>query len=320
MELPGIQRKRQVDLEEQLVGGRLAGEQLALARVVLGEDDYLVGSFQSERASETTTARSLEGDEAFRFLNFWKSMPLACIRSMNRGIGHLTDAARIHRYTEAAVDLEILMDRTLGPGSPTGEATPVYLPDGYRCAKNIGVDKEQIRSRLVESKEQALAVAASEKLLAAYYDGVIQDLERETGSAARSVFDDERIEISLYLKEGFALSRRLAIRYQLCLQEAGVLSLVVEGKLKLFGTKMRHAWNLAWFDRHVALVDVTLPAIGRPLILLGASPEEAYREAMWCDRLYLPPPDSLDSPTLAVGKRAVSPERLRSGRLQAAAH
>jgi len=310
MERCNVQGERQVDLEAQLLGDRLAGEQISLARLVLGEA-YLVRPLRSDRATEKATARSLQGDEVSQFLDFWKSAPLGCIRSMNHGIGRLKDPSWIRPYVEAAVDLEILMDRTLGSGAQTGDATPAYLSDGYtvmdrsvaghRSAKRIGVDKEQLRSRLVECKELALAVLATEKLLAAYYDAVIQDLERDPESVEPAfAVDDERIAVSLYLKEGFKLSRLLAIRYQLCLQEAGVDSLLVEGNLKLFGTKLRHAWNLAWFDRQVALVDVTLPGIECPLILLGASPEEVYREATRCDRLYTPSAESLYSWTVAV--------------------
>lgn len=276
----------------------MAEEQVSLARVALGEADYLA------RGTNAAATQPLEVDEACLFLNFWKSAPLGCIRSMNQGIGRLKDPFEIHRFIEAAVDLEILMDRTIGPAARTGETNTLYLQDGYTVmagsiagrqgSERIGVDKEQLRSRLVESKEQALTVAATERLLAAYYDAVVQDLERAPRSVEYPAFtDDERVSISLYFKEGVRLSRRLALHYQLCLQEAGVASLRVEGTLRLFGTKVRHAWNLAWFDGKVALVDVTLPGIECPLILVGSSPEEVYREASRYDRLYRPAADCL---------------------------
>ena len=62
----------------------------------------------------------------------WADDPMACIRSVNETLGSLGDPLRLPRYIEAAVDLEILLDRALRRRD-TRVRTGIegYLADGY---------------------------------------------------------------------------------------------------------------------------------------------------------------------------------------------
>ena len=66
---------------------------------------------------------------------------------------------------------------------------------------------------------------------------------------------------------------------------------MVKGSFRFFGIEGRHAWNLAWLEGRVALIDVTLPGRRGPLIVMGASQEEVYRVANQGERRYVPTPD-----------------------------
>jgi transglutaminase-like putative cysteine protease len=234
--------------------------------------------------------------------------PIACIGAVNRAIAGLQIPARITRYLEAAVDLETSMDRK-ALGVPQGRVfsgIPGYIMDGYtdmgrdasctvRCSREkIRVDKELLKPWLVESRWRALAYERSpEKLLAEFYDSVRRRLSYDESRVKDLSCDwaEKSINLSRFLDDGIGLCRHMSILYHLCLQEAAIPARVVKGSFRFFGIEGRHAWNLAWLEGRVALIDVTLPGRRGPLIVMGASQEEVYRVANQGERRYEPTPD-----------------------------
>ncbi len=274
---------------------RLGAQQISLIRSVLaGQPDYINRSFSVDPTTGQRSVDSLEERELSTFLSRWADDPLACIRSVNETLGSLDDPLRLTRYIEAAVDLEILLDRALRR-TDTRVRTGIegYLADGYtdmgsnasltdrRDREKIRVDKKNLRARLVELRRHAVEIGPTLKLLARYYEWVRADLEFDeaaTTDLARA-HGDRSVLLSRFLEKGAGVCRHLAILYQLCLQEAGVPSRLVKGEHRLFAFGGRHAWNVAWLSGRTVLVDVTLPSGGEAFILTGDSLGDVYEEA-----------------------------------------
>ena len=289
--------------------GWLTAQQESLVRAVaLNRADYLQRSYYRDPATGERIAHSLEEDEWSRFAAGWAVEPIACIGAVNRAIAGLRTPARITRYLEAAIDLETSMDRrTLGvPQGRVFSGIPGYIMDGYtdmgrdasctvRCGREkIRVDKELLKPWLVESRWRALANERSpEKLLAEFYDSVRRRLSYDESRVKDLSCDwaEKSINLSRFLDDGIGLCRHMSILYHLCLQEAAIPGRVVKGSFRFFGIEGRHAWNLAWLEGRVALIDVTLPGRRGPLIVMGASQEEVYRVANQGERRYVPTPD-----------------------------
>src|SRR3990172_9114015 len=141
----------------------LNAQQTSLSRAVIDSSYTLARPPSREPNTGRKSVPALAPDEFSRFRSVWKEAPIGCIRSMNRAIAHLEDPARFSRYLEAALDLELLMDRaeqTVFRGRDlTG--VPSYLADGYtdfgihtasapaRRRERIVVDKEKLRAGLV---------------------------------------------------------------------------------------------------------------------------------------------------------------------------
>ena len=75
------------------------------------------------------------------------------------------------------------------------------------------------------------------------------------------------------------------------LKEAGIGSHLIKGNLKFYVFSGRHAWNLAWVGKRVALVDVSEPGPHEPFIVWGTSEAEIYERAADMSRSYSPTPD-----------------------------
>ena len=299
----------QIERRPGVHAGQLTAQQVSLIRaVVLDRADYLQRSYYRDPETGRRTAHPLGENEWSRFVASWSVEPLACIRAVNQAIAALRSPARIRRYLEAAVALETLMDRgTLRvPEARVHSGIPVYIMDGYtdmgrnpsrterRGREKIRVDKERLRPWLVETRWRALACEPSfEELLAEFYEVVRRSLSFDESRVKdlSSEWNDRSVNLSRFLDDGIGLCRHHSILYQLCLQEAAIPGRVVKGSLRVYGLAGRHAWNLAWLDGRVALIDVTLPAREGPLIVVGASLEEVYRVANRDERRYVPTPD-----------------------------
>ena len=287
---------------------RLTAQQASLARsVVLGNDDYLDRSYYEDQASGKRIAYELERTELNDFSSSWKMKPVTCIRAMNRAIGRIAEPARKERYVQAAVDLEIVMDRQSRSG-PTGQVyqgIPEYLMNGYtdmgslasvterNGREKIKVDKEHVRGRLADCKRHVLTTGAMEDLLAQYYRGVRQDIKFNERGVDKLLeeYGDQSIALSKYLDMGLGVCRHLSIFYQLYLQEAGIESRLVKGNLKFYVFSGRHAWNIARVGKRVALIDVTHPHPHEPFIIWGATEKEVYERAADVSRSYVPTPN-----------------------------
>ena len=290
-------------------GGRLTAQHASLVRAVaLSRTDYLRSSYYRDPSTGQRMAHPLEEKEWSRFAADWAVEPIACIRAMNAAIAELRTPVRIQRYLEAAVELETLMDHgaSRAPEGRVFSGIPGYIMDGYtdmgrnpsptarRGREKIRVDKQRLKPWLIESRWRALAYEpAPEELLAGFYEVVRRSLSLDEARVRHLSFEggDKSMNLSRFLDDGVGLCRHLSILYQLCLQEAAIPARVVKGTLHVLGIGGRHAWNLAWFRGHVALVDVTLPSRHGPLILVGASQEEVYRMANTGERRYIPTPD-----------------------------
>jgi hypothetical protein len=290
------------------LSSRLTPQQTSLIRaVILGQPGYLEHSGHREADSGRRTTLPIEPRELDRFTAMWSEEPIDCIRLINCAVALLEEPGRFWRYLEAAVDLEIAMDRRVRELSPDRVqcGIPRYLMDGYtdmglnpsnterRNREKIRVDKEHLRARLIRSKCRAVASPGTKELLAGFYEDVRRDLAFDYSGVNHLSMESgaESVDFARYLDEGVGVCRHLSLAYQLFLQEAAIAARVVKGRLRLFGIQGRHAWNVVWFDRRVALVDVTIPNREGPLILYGASQEEVYRMARDCDRCYSPTPD-----------------------------
>ena len=274
---------------------RFGAQQISLIRSVLaGQPDYINRSFSVDPTTGQRTVDHLGERELSTFLSRWADDPMACIRSVNETLGSLDDPLRLPRYIEAAVDLEILLDRALRRRD-TRVRTGIegYLADGYTDMgsnasltergdrEKMRVDKKNFRARLIELRRHAIEFGPTLKLLAHYYEWVRAELEFDevaTTDLARA-HGDRSVLLSRFLEKGAGVCRHLAILYQLCLQKAGVPSRLVKGEHRLFAFGGRHAWNVAWLSGRAVLVDVTLPSSGEPFILTGDSLADVYEQA-----------------------------------------
>jgi FHA domain/Transglutaminase-like superfamily len=288
---------------------QLTAQQVSLIRaVVLNRADYLQRSYFLDPQTGKRAAHPLKESDWSRFVTSWSVDPIACMRAVNRAIARLRSPARIRRYLEAAVELETFMDRRTpqAPEARVLSGIPAYITDGYtdmgrnpsrierRGREKIKVDKERLRSWLVEARWQALAHEPSlEGVLREFYEVVRRSLRFDESRVKdlSSEWKDRSVNLSRFLDDGIGLCRHYSILYQLCLQEAAIPGRVVKGSLCVFGLEGRHAWNLAWLGGRVALIDVTLPSHDGPLIALGSSVEEVYRIVNREERRYLPTPD-----------------------------
>lgn len=254
----------------------------------------------------------LQADELARFRSMWSAAPVACIRTMNRAMGRITEPGRRSRYLEAAVDLEILMDR-MERESQAGKdhvGVPSYLVDGYtdlgvqasidgaRRGERIFVDKERLRLELLTSKRQAIEGFPGRESGREIFEGVLSEIARslrkslgydETRYKRRS---DETVMLSDSIAQRNVNGRHMAILLQLLLQEAGVQSRLTHGMLRLFGLKLRHTWNVAREGKLLAIVDVAFAENDGPLVLSGGSLHEIYQRAEKLFRFYSPGPES----------------------------
>jgi hypothetical protein len=304
------QRKSPPDAEatRELMDGFTAQQASLVRAVALGDPDYLNHSFYLDPSTNKRIAFELDPQEFARFSSAWQTTPLESIRAMNEAIAHLKEPSRMGRYLEAAVDVEVLMDRqtwVAGDGR-VYRGIPMYLMNGYtdmgllaspterNGREKIKVDKERMRPQLIASKRAKIGGGGpAEELLARYYDAVRKDMqfdERGVDELSRE-FGSESIVLSEYLDKGLGVCRHLAIVYQIYLQEAGIPSRVVKGNLRFYIFNGRHAWNLVWLEGQVVLVDVTHPNVNRPFILLGRSEEEVYQRASKFNRNYSATPD-----------------------------
>ena len=199
------------------------------------------------------------------------------------------------------------MPASLNPEAAKGNSKvdygiPSYLPDGYTYVESsapstgrsggdkIRLEKESLRDELIEAKRMAVEMGASLGLLESYYVAVRQDLDVDQAGANETLIPVLRRSTGSS-DEGQLVGLRgnLSLLYQLCLQEAGLESRVVQGEVRQSSEAERHAWNLVWLAGAVMLVNVTLAASGgEPFILLGTSVEDVYREAHSHQRGYRP--------------------------------
>jgi len=291
----------------------LTAQQINLVRSVLDPTHRFDGPQVPAPASGRRFVIPLQGDEFARFRSIWSVSPVACIRAMNRAIGRLTEPRRRSRYLEAALDLEILMDRgereTLAGKDHVG--IPGYLVDGYtdlgvhpsvdqiRRGERIFVDKERLRLELLSSKRQAIDGFPARESGREIFEGVLSEIARslhkslgydETQYKRRR--DEDTVMLSDSVAERNVNCRHMAILLQLLLQEAGVQSRLANGMLRLFGLKLRHTWNVAQEGNLFAIVDVAFAENDGPLVLSGGSLDEIYQRAEKLYRIYSPGPES----------------------------
>lgn len=290
----------------------LTAQQTNLVRSVLGSTDDLQKATVTTRTAGRKNVEPLEAEELVRFCSAWQEAPIQCIRSMNEAIGALKGQNRRSRYLEAALDLELLMDRE-GQKRYTGQdlvGIPGYLADGYtdfgiyrarasaRRRERIVVDKKGLRSGLVNSKRSAVQ-SMSQLRQSSGFANVLRELgvglSRELGyeqETSKAPSGEDTIPLSASLERNNATCRHVAIVYQLRLQEAGISSRMEKGKLQLFSLKLRTAWNLAREGNVFALVDVAFGEGDVPLVILGSAPIDVYEKAAEHDRVYHPSPES----------------------------
>lgn len=303
---PSRRRTTSRDLSRLL--DELSAQQASLARsVVLLDPEYLNHSFYLDPKSGKRIAHEIEPDELVDFLSSWTAAPLECIRALNRAVQAVPAGSRQERYIQAAIELEILMDRQSWTGDgQVYRGIPPYLMHGYTDMggqaspterlgrEKIKIDKRGMSDRLADCKRQGVRIDGDvESLLAWYYDRVRQDIEfNESGVEKLSKdFGNESIVLSEYLEKGLGVCRHLSIFYQLYLQEAGIECRLIKGNLSFYIFKGRHAWNLVHAGDRVILVDVTHPSMHRPFMLIGESEEDVYAQAEAQSRRYDPTSD-----------------------------
>jgi hypothetical protein len=299
-----------VDAPRTLV---LTAQQINLIRSVLDSRHRFDRPALPGPASSLKTVAPLERDELARFRSAWTANPVECIRVMNRAIGLVTEPRRRSRYLEAALDLEILMDRWARKKLAGKDLAgiPSYLVDGYtdlgvhasvdrlRRSERIFVDKERLRVELLTSKLQAIdgfpaRQSARERLEVALLE-IARSLRKslrydETQSKRRR--DEDTVMLSDSVAERTVNCRHMAILVQLMLQEAGIHSRLANGMLRLFGLKLGHTWNVAQEGELFAIVDATFAENSGPLVLSGGSLDEIYQRAAKLHRTYCPGPES----------------------------
>lgn len=291
----------------------LTAQQINLVRSVIDPTHRFDRPPVPAPASGRRSVFPLEGDELARFRSVWSVDPVECIRAMNRGIGRVTEPRRRSRYLEAALDLEILMDRRERENMAGKDlvGNPSYLADGYtdlgvhasvdplRRNERIFVDKERLRPELLTSKRQAIEGFPGPESGPDIFEMALFEIARslrtslgydETQPNRRR--DDDTVMLSDSVAQRTVNCRDMAILLQLLLQEAGVQSRLANGTLRLFGLKLRHAWNVAQDGKLFAIVDATFAENSGPLVLSGGNLEEIYQRAGKLHRKYCPGPES----------------------------
>jgi len=286
----------------------LTAQQTNLVRAVLASDPrYLIHSHGRDPQTGQKTVMPLVPEELKRFRIGWKRAPVRCIRAMNHAIAAVEKPERSTRYTHAAFDLEILMDRSSRETGADFVGVPTYLSDGYTDLgffparsrrERILVDKERLARHLVPCKREVvegLQGARSSAALEALIRNHARTLRVNVGYtevAGRSRRSDETIYLSDSVENRTVAARHLSILLQLRFQEAGINSRLVKGVLRLYGLKGRHAWNVVVQDGISVLVDVTYGEEDGPLVLAGPSLAELYQRASAQNRFYCPSPES----------------------------
>jgi hypothetical protein len=291
----------------------LTAQQTNLVRSVIDSTYHLEMVPSRDPSTGRKSVRPLEAHEFSRFRSAWTEAPVGCIRSMNRAIALLEDPTRFSRYLDAALDLELLMDREW-QGLLRGRdliGVPSYLADGYtdfgihtasaptRRRERIVVDKEKLRSGLVSSKRHAVEAMAWRWASSHPFEAELRDLavslRKELGydeAEAKTTSADDTVPLSQSMERHDLNCRHLSILYQLRLQEAGISSRLVKGILRLFHPKLRHVWNVAEEGGTFALVDATFADKEGPFVLSGSTMTEVYQRAAEQNRLYYPSPES----------------------------
>lgn len=287
----------------------VTAQQTNLVRSVVGNPSHLRKVPPRDVLTGRKAVEPLSTDELDRFATAWNHGPIGCIREMNRAIGFIEEPARVSRYLEAAFDLELLLDRRPRTSTTDLVGVPGYLTDGYTDLgihtspdrglrrQKILVDKERLRPELVCAKRSAIEEPGRwderdlEKLLRGMARSLRESVSYEEGSGAGR-HPQTTVRLSESVAERNLSARHLAILLQLRLQEAGISSRLVKGKLHLYSLKLKHAWNVVQEADRFALVDAAFGEDEDPFVRLGGTPAEIYQTAAELKRVYCPSPDS----------------------------
>jgi hypothetical protein len=290
----------------------MSAQQTNLVRSVVERTGHLETPAFRDPLTGRRAVEPLSRDELDRFSSVWSDGPVACIRAMNRALGLVEEPRRLTRYIEAAFDLELLMDHRQKSTAAERElvGVPSYLTDGYtdlgirtslgpsQGRQKILVDKERLRPDLVCTKRRALQDLGKWEARAVELEAVLrrlaQSLRESAGydeGGAQNRARDATVRLSESIAERSVGCRHLAILFQLRLQEAGLSSRLVKGKLQLYSLKLKHAWNMVREGEICALVDAAFGEEEAPFVLVGNSPAEVYGRAAELSRLYNPSPD-----------------------------
>jgi hypothetical protein len=287
---------------------RWTAQQTNLVRAVIDETHHLDAPLPRDPVSGKRYVSPLNQPELERFYETWSADPIACIRAANEAIGLLRDPWRRQRYLEAAVDLEIEMDREIHAREWRRDLSglPAYLPDGYTDyglqssggadsrRERILVDKERLKRELLTARSTAVEAMSRSSF------GGLETLLLEPATRLRTELDyeetrvrgdeekDATLRLSDRLERGGLGRRHLAILYQLRLQEAGLRSTMTKGVVRLFSFKLRHVWHVVHEGSRLALVDVGFADGTSPLVLFGHSLDEIGEQAAQHHRSYSP--------------------------------
>jgi hypothetical protein len=291
----------------------MTAQQTNLVRSVVEGASHLQRAQYRDPVSGRRAVEPLSGDELTRFSSAWSKGPVACIRAMNRALALVDEPRRLTRYVEAAFDLELLMDRRSKTSDVERDlvGVPSYLTDGYTDLgihtsldraprrQKILVDKERLRPDLVCTRRRALSELGRWEARAVELEcvlrGLAQSLRESAGydeASPQGRVRDTTVRLSESIAERSVSCRHLAILFQLRLQEAGLGSRLMKGKLQLYSLKLKHAWNVVQEGELFALVDAAFGEDDVPFVLVGNGPAEVYNRAAEMSRIYSPSPDS----------------------------
>ena len=293
----------------------LTAQQANLVRAVLAPQRTDVLSAPARDAvTGVKTVEALTPYELRDFRSTWRQTPVASIGMMNRAIASISEPQRSYRYLSAAFELELLMDRRESPPPSTEvlSGIPTYVMDGYtdigapsskgrRRRDRILVDKERLRPQLLRTKREAIDVFSKSSRAGVELESLLRNIARSLREDVAyqedrnaEAEDARTVLLSDCVRDQRMDGRHLALLYQLRMQEAGISSRIIKGKVRLFGIEAKHAWNIAWRDNVLAIVDVTYATETGPFVVTGASLAEATSKTMRHDRCYYPASDSLN--------------------------